>query len=547
VKGSLHLVGDVLELSLPADFVDAAAFPLVLDPFIYPVILVAPDPLSDEGEPDVAYESTHDRFMVVWDKAYSLSDIDIRGQFIDTAGNIDPSGYWFIEVASNTLATRPQVASTPATQRFIVVWQQQPMLFSDSTVKARSISTGGFGSSSILDIPGFVANNLHPDVGGSPSLDSAFVVWQEEGGLDLDAIYVSKLTVPVGSDPVSGGAALIAAAAFLDEPAISKSGGDQSTYGMVYRKSASPGSFDIFAHILNSSFTIGWGGFVTETAGPEERDPDIDGDGTTFFVVYSRAPDATSATDSVYAARVVQSGTFGMSSSETLIEEGPPFGDAQEPSVAFTGNGALVAWSEQFSGTDYDIPLVGLDPWANTIADGASYADFESTYAHLPAVCAKYAATHSEGDGAMCTWQVTYANDDDDVRACLVDPELGVVTDLGGQSTQGGTASVSAATVGNPGFTHFYEGNFGFNSVTLLVGVAPLNAPFCTGTLVPDPIIFLALVTGVGATLVLPTPLPPDPTLLGVTLYEQYAESDTVSPPCGKKIQLSNGLAILIE
>jgi hypothetical protein len=101
--------------------------------------------------------------------------------------------------------------------------------------------------------------------------------------------------------------------------------------------------------------------------------------------------------------------------------------------------------------------------------------------------------------------------------------------------------------VGNSGFTHFYDGLYGFNSVMLLVGFQDLFAPLCTGTLIPNPIYLLSLSTKADSTLVLPTPLPSDLALLGLTFFEQYVESDPFTPPCPKKIQLSNGLRITIQ
>jgi hypothetical protein len=546
--GKLHFAAGVLELSLPESFVDSAAWPVVLDPLIYPVAFVAPDPFANEGDPDVAYDWTFDRYLVVWDKIYSSTDIDIRGQFLDGVGNIDPFGHWFIETATTTVSTVPAVASLPGHSRFMVVWEQRPSPLGNSDLYGCSISTAGFGQSATIGIAtGGGVTHVHPDVGGHNKSEAnvVSVVWEES-----NQILHRNVFVPFPFDPSLAASIEVIDTGSVVDPVITKSGGDSFRHLVVYRRfytTPAPGDHDLQATLIDSG-----GAFLAtnllSSVGPDERDPDVDGDGTVFFFAYSRAPSLLNFSTSVHAVRAVYTGGFLPLSPEVTIDDSLPIGlDAQMPSVAFTGNGALVAWSKQYAGTDYDIPLVALDPWSSTIADPLAYADFEDTYAFNPKVCAKYSAKHSLGDGAMVTWETTDNVFDHDVRAAAVDPELGVVTDLGGATPLGGKASVSAATVGNAGFTHFYDGLYGFNSVTLLVGVAPLNAPFCTGTLVPNPLIYLALVTGVDSTLVLPTPLPPDPTLLGVTLYEQYAESDPFTPPCNKQIQLSNGLSILIE
>jgi hypothetical protein len=216
--------------------------------------------------------------------------------------------------------------------------------------------------------------------------------------------------------------------------------------------------------------------------------------------------------------------------------------------VAYTGNGAVIAWLRQYDELDWDLPVVAVDAWANTIADPVAYVDFTTGDSRELAVCSMYSANHGLGDGVLCAYGlVDWPTLGQDMLAAVVDPELGIVTDLGGATALGGHASVSAATVGNSGFTHFYDGVYGFNSVTLVVGATTIAAPFCTGTLVPKPTYMLHLVTKADSTLVLPSPLPANPALLGFTFYEQYLESDPFTPPCGKNLQLSNALSITIQ
>jgi hypothetical protein len=548
VGGAVRLAGDVLELVLPGDFVDAASYPLVLDPLIYPVTFVAPDLGFEEGAPDVAYDSN--TYLVVWEKVYSASDIDIRGQYLDTAGNILPSGYWFLESASNTVATGPQAASLRGHTRFMIVWQQAACVFlCDADVVGCSLSTSGFGQSSQINIAagGGVSHN-DPDVGGHSKAESnvVSVVWEEN-----EQIYHRNVLVGFVGDPsLIADVDLLEVATRASEPTISKGSGEDFEHLVVWKywhDFPAPGDHDLHGTIIDvlGEFVTGTGPIVG-TTGLDERQPDLDGDGDVWGLVYSRAPDVFSQLHSVHAVRIVEVGTFG--NRESVIADEIGLGlDNRDPAVAFTGNGFLVAWSKQYGGTDYDIALVALDPWAATVADPLVFADFTTTYASAPALAAQFSNEPFAGDGALCAWQVTWFDGDDDVWACAVEPELGVVTDLGGATPLGGKASVSAATVGNPGFTHFYDGLYASNTVTLLVGVSTLNAPFCTGTLVPNPLIYMPLLTGPDTTLVLPTPLPPDPVLLGVTLYEQYSEKDLLTSPCSKKIQLSNALSILIQ
>ena len=553
VPGELRLDGDVLELALPAAFVDAAAYPLVLDPFVFPVIPLAVNSLFKEGYPDVAYEAAGDKYLVVWMKVYSDFDFDVRGQFLDGNGAVDPNGYWLIETDSSTRAWLPAVASLASSGRFMVVWGHEVLSMSHADIRGRSISALGLGMSSIIVVDGNELIDLSVDIGGhsSPAVGVVSVIWN-----DQVQVLHRNVSVPFAGDPVAAATTQILPgldADGVEDEAISKSGGDSHWLMVVCDRLKTGAGSDIQGTIINEFGAVIWGPEIIAGTPDFEHSPDVDGDGKVFFTVFSRqAIQPFSNFNSVHAVRtVLGSGGAGFSSIETLIDDSTSDDlDADAASVAFTGNGALVAWARQFGGDDWDVALVGLDPWANTVADPLAYADFETNAAFVPAVCAKYSANHALGDGALCAWNVgpdTSLVTEKDILAAAIDPQLGIVTDLGGATALGGTASVSAATVGNTGFTHFYDGLYGFNTVTLVIGASTISAPFCTGTLVPQPTYMLHLVTKADSTLVLPTPMPAMPALLGFTFYEQYVESDPVTSPCGKHLQLSNALSIKIE
>ena len=546
--GQLRLDGDVLELSLPAAFIDTAALPLVLDPFVYPVIPIGLDSPPDFW-PDIAYEAGADRFVVVWGQVYSSSDDDIRGQFVDSNGALDPLGFWLVEVASDTLADYPAVASLAKASRFLVVWDMETSSSSELGLYGRSISTIGFGMSSTILLDADASYFHLADVGGhsSPVVDVVSVVWYEDG-----QVLHRNVTVPFASNPTAAASVQILVPDSAAPAAISKSGGDSRRLMVVCPRSHLLGGqsqWDVDATLIDETGAVLWGPEALMNTPASETRVDVDGDGTVFFTTYLRsAPPPNDSYDTVRVARTVLGGG-GFQTIDTLIDDQSAFGLGLEwPRVAYTGNGAVIAWLRQYDELDWDLPVVAVDSWANTIADPVAYVDFTIGDSRELAVCSMYSANHGLGDGVLCAYGlVDWPTFGQDMLAAVVDPELGIVTDMGGASAQGGHASVSAATVGNSGFTHFYDGLYGFNSVTLLIGLSPLSAPFCTGTLIPNPIQMLHLGTKADSTLVLPTPMPNNPALLGLTIYEQYAESDPFTPPCAKNLQLSNGLAITFE
>ena len=158
----------------------------------------------------------------------------------------------------------------------------------------------------------------------------------------------------------------------------------------------------------------------------------------------------------------------------------------------------------------------------------------------------------------FAVWEQIYSLADFDIRGQMLDasgeivpfdPDFGTVIDLGGNSPGGGFAGAFGASLGNENFTHTYQGLSSNNPVLLIIDFLPLQAPICSGELVPDPNVafILPMLTDPDNAVMLVTPIPNAPALSGLTLYEQWVETDTVNSPCGKNIQLSNGLAVTLE
>lgn len=66
----------VIEIRVPAAFLDEAAFPLTIDPVI-DIFDVSADPDVDAYSPDVAYDETTNRYTIVWEKTVAATDHDV--------------------------------------------------------------------------------------------------------------------------------------------------------------------------------------------------------------------------------------------------------------------------------------------------------------------------------------------------------------------------------------------------------------------------------------------------------------------------------------
>src|SRR5436190_9361128 len=135
--GDVRFFDGQLELSLPASFVATATYPLVLDPIIGGVINVSSGLTYDDGEPDAAFDSSTSHFLVVWQRTFSATNSDVRGQLVTQAGSLVGTTIFF---NSTGVASRPRVANLGTRDRFGVVWTQ--LAGTTSTVELETVEAG---------------------------------------------------------------------------------------------------------------------------------------------------------------------------------------------------------------------------------------------------------------------------------------------------------------------------------------------------------------------------------------------------------------------
>ncbi len=119
--GSLRMVGGDLELVLPAAFVDAAAYPLVLDPLIGSVVNIGDVAGAPDRATSVAYDEATNRYLVVWNVQYAASSWEVRGQLTNGAGlPLSAPPLTISALGVNTAIDRCCAASVRGVGRFVV-------------------------------------------------------------------------------------------------------------------------------------------------------------------------------------------------------------------------------------------------------------------------------------------------------------------------------------------------------------------------------------------------------------------------------------------
>ena len=137
------------------------------------------DNTNNSLQPAVAYDSTHDRFMVVWSYDYNGdgSDHDIYGRFIPWNGPSDDEPGFGID-SSRTNADKPRLAYSPTSDEFLIVWKVEDdppyiaggIIYQDKSGKALDVISSG---PEVRDFP---------DVAFNLARNQFVVAWDEDVG-----------------------------------------------------------------------------------------------------------------------------------------------------------------------------------------------------------------------------------------------------------------------------------------------------------------------------------------------------------------------------
>jgi hypothetical protein len=162
-----RLVDGDLEITVPQAFMALAQFPITVDPVIN---TVAVDVSSfDDFQADIAYDATFDRFMVVYEEAFSATDHDVYSVALDGAGNVLSFSGDYIDYTTDFWAD-PRIANNNLADSFLVVARSVPAADGTHSISARSRSAAGTLGVQVIASGAEIGNKWGPDVGGDPVL-----------------------------------------------------------------------------------------------------------------------------------------------------------------------------------------------------------------------------------------------------------------------------------------------------------------------------------------------------------------------------------------
>ena len=177
-------------IHVPADFVQRAQLPLIVDPVVSTFDVDAST--FDDQYSDCVYDTTSSRWLVAYQETFSATDFDVYTRLFDANGTLISGAY----VDNSAEAwTAPSVANVNYDGRFLVVSGTGPTASATGRfIKGRIANAAGvFTWGPVINISGASPDtNLYPDCGGDPAandLGRFCVAWQRDAAAGRQIVY----------------------------------------------------------------------------------------------------------------------------------------------------------------------------------------------------------------------------------------------------------------------------------------------------------------------------------------------------------------------
>jgi hypothetical protein len=523
--------GDGLELCLPCEFVDAAHYPLLLDPLIGPSVTISAN--EDALAPDGAFDAASGIYLAAFQVRYSQLDADVFAARLDGNGN---SLGVLVVAGTPLLEMAPAVANVRGSARFLVAWQQAGAPFGPWDVHGRSVSPLGVQSTAV-PLVATANNDFEPQLAGEAVAgQQALLVFREQGA----GIGVVAVDVPASADPAASTIAMVTTESSAEHVTIGRSGGTAGRTVVAWLENVVGPQFAARA-VDRAGNVLG----AIELVGPVEFlrsqcELSVDGDGTDFLLVYDRI-EGGGPQKNVFVQKLRWDGA-------ALQEVGLPGAlaigpsDERQPQVAFLGRKYLLTWLVDVSSTATRLTHATLSqdcqPCGTTGAVGTGGIGERDA---APAIASRWAADAASDEALILYGEFDLAPPFvGNVQARPFDAMAGgPETTVGPGCGNGGTAGTNGPfALGNPDFAFTLTGadpQAPIAAISLAHGGTPFVCGGCQ--LLPHLALVIAIPTAGSASY--PLAVPCAAGLLGLPIEFQWL----VFGPTGAVCPLIPGLS----
>lgn len=546
-----------LTIRVPASFVEQAALPLVIDPWIHAIQVSSST--NDLGDPDIAWDETGQVWAVVYGRVFAAGDWDCYVQRVSLGNPMTLVGTPTVIDASSTSWQRPRIANLGVYDVFLVVAQTR-LGTGTWKIQGRVMANSGPTVSAQVTIASSFVDEIRPDVGGDPGSPPTYftVAWEHSYSATDHDIYARQVE-PTGA--LRGSSPIYVQTNTLNQswPSISKSCGGGSfasqRFAIVYSQGTPGSSMDVYGSMLtwDGQFVPvnGVNTFPIDTSGgydvfPAVSTPTLPGSNgrRQLLAVYQR--NFTNATD-IVATCFDHTGVVRASANVTLLEQSAfrvPW-PQQRPSVDSDGLRFVVGYDEVWNNNttindlDTRATVVALSGSSLIAEEAGTTLGFSSNREFNLQIASRYS-----GSG-LYSRHFNTANDRDGVSGggFAIDAYSFDATPQGAFTTRPtacGTVTMGHSGTAIPGgfvtFTHSAS-----SPLSGFVLGAPTSSPIggCACTLGVDGYLVLGASTGVS--------IPNDPALVGAGFAAQAFVYDFQSGVCLGAIQVSTTTDVLVQ
>lgn len=278
--------------------------------------------------PDVAYNWTNDKYLVVWQQYNdSKGKWEIYGLFVPWDGPAYPAqnAPFLIAQWSSMDLKYPKVAWNSIRNEYMVVWQTENVASNLLLgIGRRTLKADG----SFLSNADYITQSYFPaspDLAYNPALDQYVVAWAQIGSHFID-IYGGKLS---REGTLQGGVFPIGEAVNEQQfPTITTN--EQDRYLVVWQDDRLvAGDWEIYGQFLDASANLVGGNFLLAASSANETHPAVVANGATqeYLIVYQRT---TASGESIWGNYIDENG-----GASNWFEVSPGgFGDNAYPAVA---------------------------------------------------------------------------------------------------------------------------------------------------------------------------------------------------------------------
>ncbi|MCA8952758.1 MAG: hypothetical protein KDE27_24825 [Planctomycetes bacterium] len=542
-EGAMHFDGRHLDLTLPAEFVASAAYPLELDPFFGASINTGVS--SDDQNPDIAYDNANDRYLAVFEFPFAANKKAVWGQLISGAGQ--RIGNAFAISPTLNREEHPAVGNCAYLDNFFVCWQDN----STGNWDIRGCTVGAAGNvGGVMTVAGGNADQVTPDCGGDsfegggPGL--CIAVWDDAATGVFAAVLDMSTSPPSVTNTQQMGFA--APDPFRNNPSITKDGEDGGRWFVAMQHDTQ------FLSVTAVDFT-GAEVSTVQTAYYSPNDvvdhPCIAGDGANWKVVFERNEPGSSTLHDIYAAY----GTYDNNTGQVVRLGGAALEndqgeDERQPCIAHFGRKYVAGWTNpRPGGTRLEFQNIELDGLAR--CGGEQIIDAAGRAMSMAAITGQ----RESGRDSSIEGIVTHRNFNVGTGGAVIDSRRyrvftgGPVTTLLNGCGTGGTCDVSGpAALGNDEFEIRLTGADPTAQFAIWMGDLFQGPHSSCGscTRIDAPFKFFMLINGGQATF--PLPLPCDPAYTGLVIDTQWVTLSPAAQPCAAfpDLQFSSARRIVL-